>query len=127
MTEEERKAKKKEYAKKWRDAHPDYHRKYFEEHREEYREYKRKYYRKYKQENREKIKDYQRKYAAEHRDEINEKRRARDRSKPDYPERANAYLSDQAYRKQGRNTIAEFFEEETAQDIAQRYFKNWGE
>lgn len=100
MTEEERKAKKRESARKWREAHPDYHKNYFEEHREEYREYHRKYYRKYKQEN---------------------------RSQPDYSERVSAYLSDEAYRKQGRNTIAEFFEQESADDIAQRYFKNWGE
>ena len=65
FSDEERKARKREY-----------NRKYYEAHKDEHREYKRKYYEAHKDEHRE----YQRKYREAHKDKINAKRRARKRT-----------------------------------------------
>ena len=120
MTEEERKERKRENRKKWLEAHPDYYKKWNEAHRDEMREYRREYRRREKERLTREQHEERRKKDAARQIERAKKRTA-------YAEHAGEWLAHEAHRNQGKNMVADYFEQESAQDIAQRYFKNYGE
>lgn len=68
MTEEEKKKKNAQRSKKWREAHPDYMKKYMQEYRPEHLE---------------EMRENDRRYHAEHREENNKKRREWARLNPE--------------------------------------------
>lgn len=90
MTDEERKAKRREYNKRWHEAHPGYRTAYMKKYRQEHRE-----------ELNEKCRGYQRKYRETHREQLNEKCREYQRK---HREAQRKRMNDYHETKKGRAT-----------------------
>lgn len=115
MTEEERKERRKQSQKKWREAHraelAAYFREYRKEHREEERARKRRYY----AENREKI-----------RKQINSYRSAH----PEYADsvtNAVAIRAERAEKFKRDSLLISGFEQESPDEIARRYYTRYSD